>query len=103
MALTPEGKVKAKVKALLNKYKVYHFMPATGGYGRSGVPDIIACAHGRFIGIECKAQNGRLTALQSRELAKIEEAGGLSYCIDENSFESLEKIISDLTSSNKEE
>ena len=87
---TPEGRVKAKVKALLKKYNIYHFMPATGGYGRSGVPDIIACMRGRFLAIECKAGAGKLTPLQSRELALIEEAGGLAYVINEDSIESLE-------------
>ena len=90
MTTTPEGRVKAKVKALLKKYNIYHFMPATGGYGRSGVPDIIACMHGRFLAIECKAGNGKLTPLQLRELALIEEAGGLAYVINEDSIESLE-------------
>ena len=90
MTTTPEGRVKAKVKALLKKYNIYHFMPATGGYGRSGVPDIIACMRGRFLAIECKAGAGKLTPLQSRELALIEEAGGLAYVINEDSIESLE-------------
>ena len=90
MTTTPEGRVKAKVKALLKRYNIYHFMPATGGYGRSGVPDIIACMRGRFLAIECKAGAGKLTPLQSRELALIEEAGGLAYVINEDSIESLE-------------
>ena len=90
MTTTPEGRVKAKVKALLKKHNIYHFMPATGGYGRSGVPDIIACMRGRFLAIECKAGAGKLTPLQSRELALIEEAGGLAYVINEDSIESLE-------------
>ena len=90
MTTTPEGRVKAKVKALLKKYNIYNFMPATGGYGRSGVPDIIACMRGRFLAIECKAGAGKLTPLQSRELATIEEAGGLAYVINEDSIESLE-------------
>jgi hypothetical protein len=90
MTTTPEGRVKAKIKALLKKYNIYHFMPATGGYGRSGVPDIIACMRGRFLAIECKAGAGKLTPLQSRELALIEEAGGLAYVINEDSIESLE-------------
>lgn len=105
MATTPEGRVKAKVKALLNKYNIYHFMPATGGYGRSGVPDIIACVKGRFFAIECKAGNGKLTALQMRELANIEEAGGVTYVVNETSLESLEECVRaalDLTSSNRE-
>jgi len=94
MAVTPEGRVKAKVKALLKKYDIYHFMPATGGYGRSGVPDIIACMRGRFLAIECKAKgNNKLTALQERELAAIEEAGGISYVADDASLEALERAL----------
>jgi len=93
MTTTPEGRVKAKVKALLKKYNIYHFMPATGGYGRSGVPDIIGCANGKFIAIECKAGSGKLTPLQSRELALIEEAGGVVYVINETSLESLESAL----------
>ena len=103
MTTTPEGRVKAKVKALLKKYDIYHFMPATGGYGRSGVPDIIACMHGRFLAIECKAGNGKLTALQERELEIIEDAGGIAYVVYETDLEALEgalrAFIVDLTSS----
>lgn len=105
MATTPEGRVKAKVKALLTKYDIYHFMPATGGYGRSGIPDIIACMHGKFLAIECKAGNGRLTALQSRELERIEDAGGLAFVVDETGLDALEgclrAFIVDLTSSQR--
>ena len=77
-------------------------MPSTGGYGRSGVPDIIACARGRFIAIECKAGKGKLTALQARELENISKAGGLSYCVDETGLDDLEAAISSLTSDKEE-
>ena len=50
---TPEKKVKKKVVALLLKYSSYYFYPVTAGYGASGVPDIVACVQGKFIGIEC--------------------------------------------------
>jgi Holliday junction resolvase len=53
--MTPEGKVKKQVKKILDDVGAYHFSPMTAGYGRSGVPDIIACVKGKFIGIECKA------------------------------------------------
>jgi hypothetical protein len=105
MTITPEGRVKAKVKALLNKYNVYHFMPATGGYGRSGIPDIICCAqgpkgsHGYFLAIECKANGGKLTALQHRELENIKENGGIALVIDETKLGDLETLLIDLTSS----
>jgi hypothetical protein len=80
---TPESKVKAKVKALLAKYKVYYFMPATHGYGSSGVPDIVACMQGKFIGIETKANGGVPTALQMKNLMSIVDNKGISIIIDE--------------------
>ena len=80
---TPEAKVKAKVKALLARCKVYYFMPATHGYGSSGVPDIVACMQGRFIGIETKANGGVPTALQMKNLMSIVDNGGISLIIDE--------------------
>lgn len=81
MARTPEGQVKAAVCKLLDEYGVYYFFPATHGYGRSGVPDIVVCAWGRFVGIECKGAQGKTTALQDRELNKINDAGGLSMVV----------------------
>lgn len=84
MATTPESRVKARVKRILDDYGVYHFSPATGGYGRSGVPDIIGCYRGRFIAIECKAGDNEPTALQRRELMRIHEADGLAWVVNEN-------------------
>lgn len=92
MALTPEGKVKAKVRRMLDAASVYYFMPATGGYGRSGVPDIVGCCDGRFFAIECKAGKGVTTALQDNELRKIKEAGGIALVINENNIMDVSQI-----------
>ena len=35
--MTPEGKVKKKIKEVLDKYGVYYFMPVQMGYGPSGL------------------------------------------------------------------
>jgi hypothetical protein len=55
MAMTPEKKVKDRVVKQLKLFgdSVYYFFPATGGYGRSGVPDIVGCFNGKFWAIEC--------------------------------------------------
>ncbi len=71
--MTPEAKVKALVVSILKKYGAYYFYPVTGGYGSSGVPDIVACYKGRFLGIECKAGKGKPTALQERNLDAIRD------------------------------
>jgi Holliday junction resolvase len=89
---TPEKKVKDKVKAILKDVGAYYFMPATGGYGRSGVPDIVGCCGGKFFAIECKAGKGVTTALQDNELRKIKEAGGIALVINETNIMDVESI-----------
>jgi Holliday junction resolvase len=96
---TPETKVKKAVVKILDKHGAYHFFPATHGYGRSGVPDIVACHNGRFIGIECKAGKGVPTALQERELRLIQQAGGISMVIREDTTDLLDHTLSTPTSS----
>lgn len=94
-AKTPEGQVKEKVKAILNKFNAWWFMPSTFGFGRSGVPDIIACVNGTFFGIEVKSNKTThpVTTLQQRELDAIELAGGVAVVVDEDGLASLEETI----------
>jgi Holliday junction resolvase len=96
MATTPEGKVKKKVREILDKKGAYYFMPATGGFGRSGVPDFIGCINGVFFGIECKAGKGIPTALQEREIRNIINAGGYAWVVNEENVDNLEKTLEGL-------
>ena len=93
MAATPEAKVKAKVTKLLKARGAYYFYPVTGGYGGSGVPDIIACHRGRFIGIECKAGKNKPTKLQERNLEQIKHTGGFALVINEDNLSELETTL----------
>jgi Holliday junction resolvase len=96
MAQTPEAKVKASIKQLLDTHGVYHFSPYQAGMGRAGIPDIIACFKGQFLAIEAKAGKGKTTALQDRELARIIAAGGRAVVINENNLQLLELIIMEI-------
>ena len=93
MAMTPEKKVKNKVVALLKERGVYYFYPHTFGMGRSGVPDIICCATGKFVAVECKAGKNKTTALQDREIASIREAGGIAFVIHKHNLNILEDYL----------
>ena len=88
MATTPEGKVKADIKKFLTSLGAWWFMPASGGFGKSGVPDFIVCLKGRLIGIEAKApgKSGNTTPAQDQQLKEIEEAGGHSLVCDDVSL-----------------
>lgn len=87
MARTPESAVKDKVVAILKELGAYYFFPATHGYGRSGVPDIIGCLNGKFFAIECKAGNNKPTALQEREMQRIRDTGGNTLVVNEENIE----------------
>jgi hypothetical protein len=93
MAMTPEVKVKHKVRTILTEMQAYWAVPVTGGYGASGVPDILVCLDGFFIGIECKAGKGKVTALQQMNLDNIEKAGGLALVINETNVSQLKELI----------
>ena len=92
MAMTPEAKVKKKVKEMLDAMGVYHFSPYQAGFGRAGIPDIIGCLAGYFIAIECKAGKGTTTALQERELNRILNAGGYALVVNEKNINQLQEI-----------
>jgi Holliday junction resolvase len=94
--MTPEGKVKAKVVRVLKELGIYHFTPQTGGYGRSGIPDLICCYNSQFIGIECKAGKNKPTPLQESEMHRIRRAGGLTYVINEENVDQLKKELLDI-------
>jgi len=101
MALTPESKVKKAVKIMLDAQGAYYFFPATGGYGRSGVPDIIVCHQGRFIGIECKAGDNVPTALQERELQRIRDGGGYALWVNEKNVDDVHKLLKQINGETK--
>jgi Holliday junction resolvase len=93
MAQTPEAKVKANVRKLLDTLNIYHFMPPANGFGRAGIPDIIACMDGHFVAIECKAGKGQTTALQDRELNAILQHGGTVFIAREHNLDDLKLLL----------
>jgi Holliday junction resolvase len=100
MAQTPEKRVKTKVESVLKSEGAYYFFPATHGYGRSGVPDIIACVNGRFLAIECKAGGNKPTALQVREIENIRSAGGVAVVANEENWEMVRPLVREMKGAN---
>jgi Holliday junction resolvase len=94
--LTPEAKVKAKVVATLKANEVYYFYPVMGGYGTSGVPDIVVCCNGRFLAIECKAGKNKPTMLQERNMQKIRDSGGIAIVVNEENLNTVQDVLSQL-------
>lgn len=79
MSDTPEGKVKKAIRKWLDTLPdTFYFFPVASQFGKAGIPDIVVCHHGRFIGIEVKAP-GRRSTLTDRQKQigwDIVDAGG---------------------------
>ena len=79
---------------------VFFWKEHGGPYGVSGVPDIICCYRGRFLGLEAKLPGGRLTALQKRALERINRAGGIARRVE--SVDDVKAIIAQADRKTKE-
>jgi hypothetical protein len=94
VATTPEGRVKAAVKAFLKTLpNCWWFMPVSNGMGAMGVPDFIVCYKGVFIAIETKApgREASVTPLQERNLTAINQAFG--FAIVASDVKHVETVI----------
>jgi hypothetical protein len=95
--MTPEAKVKKKVKAAFEKLGALYVPVITGGMGRGGTADALVCWRGLFVAVEVKATaKGKMTALQELFERDTKAAGGLHLLISGDTFlndENLERIL----------
>lgn len=58
----------------------YWWMKVHGDmFQKAGVPDIIACINGKFVGIEVKRPGGRVSELQKYQIEQIQKSGGVAF------------------------
>lgn len=61
-------------------------------FTKDGVPDILCCFEGLFMGIEVKAPKGKPSKLQLYNLRKIDEAGGFGILLYPKDFRKFKKF-----------
>jgi len=76
---------------MLRDKGVWYFYPASNGFGRAGIPDLIAIVNGVFVGLECKSDPSKKpTKLQQKCGEDIEKAGGVWFLV--NSDEAIQNV-----------
>ncbi len=95
-----ESWVKEQIKKILKARGAVYCMPATGGFGKSGVSDFIVCYKGYFIAIEAKAGKGTTTALQDKWLDEVGKADGCGLVINEGNLADVTNAL-DIIDENK--
>lgn len=72
-----ESKLQKRIQNYLTSIGAYEFKVHGEIFMRAGIPDIICCYKGRFIGIEAKEPGNHPSELQLAHGRKIVKAGGL--------------------------
>lgn len=88
-----EKQFENQVKKFLKEHGAWFVKTWGGGYQRAGLPDIIACYKGKFLGIELKAENGRASELQKHEIETIRMAGGVGIILKPSGFDDFKKFL----------
>lgn len=98
----------AQEKTYENKIK--RFLEAEGAwfikywagaqFTKAGIPDILACINGHFVGIEVKAQCGKPSELQLYNIQKIRDAGGFAFVLYPSGFDKFKSFVHDLKHEN---
>jgi hypothetical protein len=95
--MTPEGKVKAKVREIFKEFgTAYTHIPASQ-FGKAGVGDYICCVKGIYLEVEAKAGKGKQTLLQRLRANEVEEAGGFYVVINEDNLVMLKALLETLS------
>ena len=85
-----EKTIENKIKDYLFSKRIYHFKVHGSEFMQKGIPDIVACCNGKFIGIELKRTNAlnEQSEYQKIHEKNIKESGGI-YLLTDN----LEKVV----------
>ena len=88
---TPEGCIKASCLRYLEKQNIFAWNSPTGAvkigdrwvsFGKRGSADILGCLPGgRFLAVEIKSANGKLSPEQTAFLKKIRDLGGFAVVV----------------------
>lgn len=86
MSTTPEGRVKAAIKKLLDGYPglVYYHMPVQNGMGRPTL-DFVGCCAAHYFAIEAKSPGKIPTPRQKLTIETMEKSKAAVFVIDEPS------------------
>ncbi len=96
-----EKQFEKQVKTFLDSQEVWWLKTWSNGIQREGVPDLLVCCNGYFIGVELKNETGHPSALQLWNIDQIRKAGGIAIVLYPNQFELFKDLIMDLKRNGK--
>jgi hypothetical protein len=83
MPRQPEGKIVAKIIKRIEERggRAFKIQGSESSFQEIGIPDILACYQGAFLGLEVKQPGEKPSAAQRHVLREIEAAGGVAAVV----------------------
>lgn len=94
--MAQEKQFENRIKKFLKDNNCWYVKYFANAFTPSGIPDILACVNGHFVGIEVKAEKGKPSELQLYHQQKIKDSGGMAYILYPKDFEEFKKEIKKL-------
>ena len=84
--MQPEALLGRKIRVALEARGAFVFKVHGSGMMMAGLPDLIVCYRGLYLGLEVKMPGNKASKVQSRVHEKIQQAGGYAavvYSVEE--------------------
>ncbi len=74
--MTPESTLKDAIQTALRAEGAWVYKVHGGPYSQQGIPDLLVCYQGKFLGLEVKVTGKKASPRQQWVMGRISEAGG---------------------------
>jgi Holliday junction resolvase len=91
--MNKETKIQNEIKNYLNQRKIFHYR-VNADMNTVGIPDLIACYRGFFLGIEVKTPKGKLSDVQKVVGSEIRE--NLGYFIVPTCVQDVKDVLKEI-------
>lgn len=82
-----------QVKNFLKSKGCWVLKTWSNGVQRQGVPDLLVCCNGYFIGVELKNETGKPSVLQLWNIKEIRKSGGIGIVLYPDQFDQFKEMI----------
>lgn len=93
--MVKEKQFERKIKAWIKKKGGWCVKYHGDAFSTAGIPDLLACLDGRFVGIEVKAEDGEPSQLQIWTVKQIRKAGGAALVLYPSGFDRFKRWAED--------
>ena len=88
-----ENNITKRIKDYLKSKNIWHVKYFANAFTSVGIPDILACVKGLFVGIEVKTDKGIVSDIQKYQGKKIQKSGGKWFVVRPSNFDDFKQDI----------